>query len=71
MVGRAVVVDRKKILRISPLRKSKKKILENFTRKRMSTIPSLYYEGYGSYDCPKNFLAIKPLKEVEKIIASL
>ena len=37
----------------------------------MSTGPSLYYEGYGSYGCPKNFLTIKPLKEVEKIIASL
>ena len=37
----------------------------------MSTGPSLYYEGYGSYDCPKNFLTIKLLKEVEKKIASL
>ena len=37
----------------------------------MSTGPRLYYEGYGSYGCPKNFLTIKPLKEVEKIIASL
>ena len=37
----------------------------------MSTGPSLYYEGYGSYGCPKNFLTIKLLKEVEKIIASL
>ena len=32
----------------------------------MSTGPSLYYDGYGSYDCPKNFLPIKPLKEVKK-----
>ena len=32
----------------------------------MSTGPSLYYDGYGSYDCPKKFLTIKPLKEVEK-----
>ena len=41
--------------------------------KKMSTEPSLYYEGYGygSYGCPKNFLTIKPLKGVEKIIASL
>ena len=37
----------------------------------MSTEPSLYYEGYGSYGCAKNFLIIKPLKEVEKIIVSL
>ena len=36
----------------------------------MSTGPSLYYEGYGSYGCPKNSLTIKPLKEVEKIIVS-
>ena len=32
----------------------------------MSTGPSLYYDGYGSYDCPKKFLSIKPLKEVKK-----
>ena len=32
----------------------------------MSTGPSLYYDGYGSYDCPKTLLAIKPLKEVKK-----
>ena len=37
----------------------------------MSTGPSLDFAGYGSYGCPKNFLTIKPLKEVEKIIASL
>ena len=33
----------------------------------MSTGPSLYYDGYGSYDCPKKFFLIKPLKEVKKI----
>ena len=56
------------ILRRIPLEKKSKKIasLENFTRKKMSSEPSLYYKGYGSYGCPKNFL-----KEVEKIIASL
>ena len=32
----------------------------------MSTGPSSYYDGYGSYDCAKNFLPIKPLKEVKK-----
>ena len=37
----------------------------------MSAGPSLYYEGYGSYGFPKDFLTIKPLKEVEKTIASL
>ena len=37
----------------------------------MSTGPSLYYDGYGSYDCPKNVLPIKPLKEVKKKNASL
>ena len=37
----------------------------------MNTGTSLYYEGYGSYGCQENFLTIKPLKEVEKIIASL
>ena len=76
MLGRAVVVVQKKILPINPLRESKKKYkkiasLENFTSKKMSTGPSLYYESYGSYGCPKNFLTIKPHKEVEKIIASL
>ena len=33
----------------------------------MSTGSAVYYDGYGSYDCPKIFLRIKPLKEVEKI----
>ena len=58
---------------LKEIEKKYKKIvsLENFTRKKMSTGPSLYYEGYGSYGCPKNFLTIKPLKEVEKTIASL
>ena len=36
----------------------------------MSTISSVYYEGYGSYDCPKIFLPIKRLKEIEKKISS-
>ena len=31
----------------------------------MSTGPSLYYDGYGSYDCPHNFYLIKPLEEVK------
>ena len=31
--------------------------------KKMSTGLSVYYDGYGSYDCPKNFLLTKPLKE--------
>ena len=34
--------------------------------KEMSTGLSVYYDGYGSYDCLQNFLLIKPLKEVEK-----
>ena len=32
----------------------------------MSTGPSSYYDEYGSYDCPKNVLSIKPLKEIKK-----
>ena len=32
----------------------------------MSTGPSSYYDGYGSYDCSKKILPIKPLKEVKK-----
>ena len=32
----------------------------------MSTGSTVYYDGYGSYDCPKNFRPIKPLKAVEK-----
>ena len=34
----------------------------------MSTGSSVYeyYDGYGSYDCSKNFFPIKPLKEVKK-----
>ena len=31
----------------------------------MSTGPSLYYNGYGSYVSPKKFFLIKPLKEVQ------
>ena len=34
----------------------------------MSTGSSLYYDGYDSYDCPKTFLAIKPLKGVVRLI---
>ena len=34
--------------------------------KKMSTVKSLYYDRYGSYDCPNTFLAMKPLKEVKK-----
>ena len=33
----------------------------------MSNGPSLDYDGYSSYDCPKKVLLIKPLKEVKKI----
>ena len=32
----------------------------------MSTGPSSYYDKYGSYDCPRKFRSIKPLKEVKK-----
>ena len=34
--------------------------------KKISTGSSVYYDGYGSYDCPKNFLLIKPLKGVRQ-----
>ena len=34
----------------------------------MGTGSSVYYDGDGSYDYPKIFLRIKPLKEVEKNI---
>ena len=42
--------------------------LENWTTKKMSIGSSSYYDGYGSYDCPKKFLRIQPLKEVKKSI---
>ena len=32
----------------------------------MSTESSVYYDGYGSYDCPKIFLRKKPFQEIEK-----
>ena len=32
----------------------------------MSIGPILYYDGYGSYHCPKKILTIKPLKKVKK-----
>ena len=38
--------------------------------KKISTGSYVYYDGYGSYDCPKNFLPIKPLKEVKKKYSS-
>ena len=34
--------------------------------KKMSTGLSVYYDGYGSYDSPKNFFLIKPLKGIKK-----
>ena len=37
----------------------------------MSTGLSVYYDGYGSYDCPKTFLSIKPVKGVEKKIRKM
>ena len=32
----------------------------------MSTGSSVHYDGYGSYDGPKNFLLIKPLNGVKQ-----
>ena len=104
----------KNVLRIKPLKEIKKEFiqkiasLENWTTKKISSGPSLCYDGFGrcdfqknvhliktlgnekelnelhllrlcqrrkwalfSYDCPKNFLLIKPLKEVEKMIIKL
>ena len=34
----------------------------------MSTESTVYYDGYGSYGCPKNVLPIKTLKKVKKKI---
>ena len=34
----------------------------------MSTGPNLYYDGYVSYDYPKNILLRKPLQELKKKI---
>ena len=31
----------------------------------MSIGSTVYYDGYGSYDCPKNFFRMQPLKEVQ------
>ena len=39
---------------------------ENLTMKNMRTGLSVYDDGYGSYDCPENFLLIKPLKGVQQ-----
>ena len=36
--------------------------------KKMSIRLSLYYDGYGSCDCPKNFVSIELLKEDKKKI---
>ena len=35
--------------------------------KRTNSGSSVYYEEYGSYDYPKNFLAIKPLKKIKNM----
>ena len=50
------------------IKKINKKItlLENTSMKKRSIRSNVYYDGYGSYDCPKKCLPIKPLKEVEK-----
>ena len=34
--------------------------------KKIITESSVYYNGYGSYDCAENLLPIKPLKEIKK-----
>ena len=58
---------------IKPLKEVQKKWIEKcvsreLNNEKMSTGPSSYYNGYGSYDCPKKFLSIKPLKGVKKIL---
>ena len=70
-MGAAVHVVQKLILQHNPLRKSKKineKIgtLENLRTKKISSGPSLYYDGFGSYDFKKNVHSIKPVKEIKK-----
>ena len=70
MTVTVVMIFQKKILLTEPL-KSEKIIIaspENLTTKKMSTRPSLYYDGNGSYNFRKKILSMKPLKEVEKKI---
>ena len=67
MTSTVVTIVLKIFFQWNPLRKLKenwkkrKKILlnnaplENLTTKKKSTGPNLYYDGYGSYDYPKNF----------------
>ena len=71
MTGMVVMIFRRFAFQKNPFRKSKelnkKNVhLENLTTKEMSTGLTVYYDGYGSYDCPKNLPPIKPLKEVKK-----
>ena len=40
-------------------------LLEKSSTKRTSSKSSVYHDEYGSYDCPKNGLAIKPLKKIK------
>ena len=42
-------------------------LLEKSSTKRTSSGSNVYYDEYGSYDCPKNFLVIKPLKKIKNI----
>ena len=37
--------------------------LERISSELENWAPSVYYDGYGSYDCPKKFLRIKQVHE--------
>ena len=63
-MGKAVPIVQK-LFSIEPLNKSKKIASpENVTTERMSSGPSLYYDGFGSYEFQTTFHLIKTLKEI-------
>ena len=67
MTGTAVIIFQKISFQRNPLNQSKKKnkqiaSRENFITKKMSTGSSLYYDGFGSYDSPKNCHEKTPLR---------
>ena len=55
MTGTVVMIVQKLPSRKTPQGNKKKGHQENVTSKKMSTGSTVYYDGYGSYDCAKKF----------------
>ena len=72
MTGTVGIIFQKNFFQRNRVKQSKKKnkkiaSRQNLITKKMSTVSSLYYDGFGSYDSPKKLLCKNPLKVVKNI----